>query len=96
MFKVASFCAVLLISASLVSAQTNDKHGQGAATPSPAPEFSHRLPTEETVNAFLQQMFGYDATLSWKVADIRPSDAEGLAKVTVVISNSQGQQITVL
>jgi protein-disulfide isomerase len=50
-----------------------------------------KLPTEDTVNAFLQQMFGYDSTVSYKVTDIRPSEAEGLAEVSVVLSSSQGQ-----
>ena len=48
------------------------------------------LPTEETVNAFLFQMFGYDPTISWKVADIHASEVPGLADVSVVLTNSQG------
>jgi protein-disulfide isomerase len=48
------------------------------------------LPTEETVNSFLFQMFGYDSTITWKVSDIRPSEIPGLADVTAVLSNSQG------
>ena len=58
----------------------------------PVPTFSTRLPSEETVNAFLKQMFGYDSTVSWKIAVIRPSPAEGLTEVLVVLSNAQGQQ----
>ncbi len=48
------------------------------------------LPSEETVNAFLFQMFGYDATISWKVADIHASEVPGLADVSVVLTYSQG------
>src|ERR1039458_9852649 len=48
------------------------------------------LPTEETVNSFLFQTFGYDPTITWKVMDIRPSEIAGLAEVTVVITNPQG------
>jgi len=58
----------------------------------PKLEFRTNLPSEETVNAFLQQMFGYNPAVSWKVADIRPSEMQGLAEVVVVISASQGQQ----
>jgi protein-disulfide isomerase len=54
------------------------------------------LPSEETVNAFLQQTFGYDPTVTWKIASIKPSIAEGLAEVTVTLSNSQGQSATTL
>jgi protein-disulfide isomerase len=48
------------------------------------------LPTEDTVNAFLFQTFGYDPTITWKVSEIRPSEVPGLADVTVVITNAQG------
>ncbi len=49
------------------------------------------LPNEGDVNAFLQQMFGYDPQLTWKIASIKPSAAEGLAEVIVQISGPQGQ-----
>ena len=48
------------------------------------------LPSEDTVNSFLMQMFGYDPTITWKVNDIRPSEVPGLAEVLIVISNAQG------
>jgi len=44
------------------------------------------LPTEETVNAFMQQMFGHDSSVSWKVLEIKPAEAEGLAEVTVTVA----------
>jgi protein-disulfide isomerase len=48
------------------------------------------LPTEDTVNAFLFQMFGYDPTITWKIADIHPSEIPGLAEVTILLTNPQG------
>jgi len=48
------------------------------------------LPSEDTVNSFLFQMFGYDPTITWKVTDIRPSEVPGLAEVSIVITNAQG------
>jgi protein-disulfide isomerase len=48
------------------------------------------LPSEDTVNSFLMQMFGYDSTITWKVNDIRPSEVPGLAEVLIVITNAQG------
>jgi hypothetical protein len=48
------------------------------------------LPSEDTVNSFLFQMFGYDPTVTWKVTDIHPSEVPGLAEVLVVITNAQG------
>lgn len=50
------------------------------------------LPTEETVNGFLQSTFGYQPSLTWKIADIRPAKAQGLAQVTVILTTPQGQQ----
>jgi protein-disulfide isomerase len=50
------------------------------------------LPSEETVNSFLHQWFGYDSSLSWKIASIKPSEIEGLSEINVVLSGAQGQQ----
>ncbi len=52
------------------------------------------LPSEATVNAFLKKMFGWNQQLSWKVAEIKPSDAPGISQATVVFSTPQGQQVT--
>ena len=54
------------------------------------------LPSEDTVNGFMQQTFGYDSTITWKVASIKPSVAQGLAEVSVVVTNSQGQSAMTL
>ncbi|HST11978.1 MAG TPA: thioredoxin domain-containing protein [Terriglobales bacterium] len=54
------------------------------------------LPSEETVNAFLQQTFGYDPAVTWKIVSIKPAIAEGLAEVNVTLSNAQGQSVTTL
>ncbi len=62
-----------------------------AAAKSPATPATG-LPSEETVNGFLQSTFGYQPGLQWKIADIRPSKAQGLAQVTVLLSTPQGQQ----
>jgi len=42
------------------------------------------------VNGFLQQTFGYDSQLTWKIVSIKPSEVEGLAEVNVLISGPQG------
>jgi protein-disulfide isomerase len=52
------------------------------------------LPSEATVDSFLQQQFGYQSDLTWKIASIKPSAIEGLAEVTVVLANQQGQQLS--
>lgn len=49
------------------------------------------LPSEDEVNGFLQETFGYDSQLTWKIVSIKPSEAEGLAEVNVLMSGPQGQ-----
>ena len=39
-------------------------------------------------------MFGWNQELSWKVAEIKPSEASGIAQATVVFSTPKGQQVT--
>ena len=52
------------------------------------------LPSEATVDSFLHEQFGYQADMTWKIVSIKPSQIEGLAEVTVVLANGQGQQST--
>src|SRR5713101_5718818 len=91
-------CSVVLLLVSFAVAQqpgarSADKSaGKAKDSSPPVPTFSTRLPSEETVNAFMKQMFGYDPSVSWKIVSIRPTEAQGLAEVMVVLSNAQGQQ----
>jgi protein-disulfide isomerase len=88
----------LLLSGSLVSlteAQTQPKLSERppakpASKAASSSASATVLPTEDTVNSFLFQTFGYDPTISWKVGDIRPSDIPGLAAVDIVITTPQG------
>jgi len=50
------------------------------------------LPSEDVVNAFMQQTLGYDSAISWKIVSIKPAAAEGLAEVDVTVSSPQGAQ----
>lgn len=61
-----------------------------ATKPATAATPAASMPTEEEVNAFLYQTFGYNPTLSWKVSEIRPTKIAGLTEVVVVISDQQG------
>jgi len=51
-----------------------------------------KLPSEETINAFMHQMFGYQPDVKWQITSVKPSEAEGLAEVDLVMSTPQGQQ----
>ena len=87
---------VILLLAGLGGAQEKPAapHSKTTATAATVPKTGSatNLPPEETVRAFMQQMFGYDSSLTWKIVGIKPSQAEGLAEVNVLLSNPQGQQ----
>jgi len=91
------YCRVLIVLvtlAALAGAQQKPAAahaGASHASAKPAAETT-TLPSEEVVNAFLQQTFGYDSSLSWKIVAIKPSEAAGLAEVDVTISGAQGAQ----
>jgi protein-disulfide isomerase len=82
---------ILLLTGSLAAAQSSasakpaDKPASGAAT---------NLPSEATVDAFMQQTFGYQPQVSWKISSIKPAPVPGLAQVDVILANGQGQQMS--
>jgi protein-disulfide isomerase len=91
MIRPTLFSALLL--AGIAIAQTSTSHPakpQPAPAKASAPASTSGLPTEDTVNAFLFQMLGYDTTVTWKVTEIRPSEVAGLVEVTFIITNAQG------
>jgi protein-disulfide isomerase len=87
--------SVVVLLAAVAGAQEKPATAQTTATQhaaaKPAAD-NPRLPSEDVVNAFLQQTFGYDSSLSWKVVAIKPAEAAGLAEVDVTISGAQGAQ----
>ena len=76
------FALLICAAAQQKSTKSSEKLGTHATA---------NLPSETEVNAFLQQTFGYDPQLTWKITGIKPSEAEGLAEVNVLISGPQGQ-----
>src|SRR5262252_9146448 len=52
------------------------------------------LPSDAVVDSFLQQQFGYQSDITWKILSIKPSPIEGLAEVNVLLANGQGQQLS--
>jgi protein-disulfide isomerase len=54
---------------------------------------SATLPTEATFNEFLKKMFGYDQNLTWKISEIKPSEAAGISQLTAIFNTPQGQQV---
>ena len=82
---------IALLSSSLAVAQTTT--AKAAAKPtSSAPAVN--LPSEATVDSFLQQTFGYEHDVSWKISSIKPASVPGLAEVLIVVATPQGQQLS--
>ena len=80
---------ILLFTGSLAAAQSSAKAG---TADQPAPGTAVNLPSEATVDSFLQQTFGHDPQVSWKISSIKPAPAAGLAEVNIVMATPQGQQ----
>ena len=86
---------VILFAACALAQQTTKKSSGATlnALPAAPSATSAALPSEDTVNAFMHETMGYDPSITWKIEDIRPSDAEGLAEVTLLVGNGQGSQL---
>jgi len=84
---------LFLLAASVASAQT-DKDAKAKPAEKLGTHATPDLPSEAVVDSFLHQQFGYEPDVTWKISSIRPSQIEGLAEVTVVLANQQGQQVT--
>lgn len=85
MHRLLKYLFILFLLVTLAGAQQEASHAAAKAA-------SPNLPSEETVNAFLHQWFGYDTALTWKIVSIKPSEIEGLSEVNAVLSGAQGQQ----
>jgi len=87
MHRLLKSLLVLLLLGTLAGAQQEPAAPHAAAKTAA----STNLPSEETVNAFLHQWFGYDSSLSWKISSIKPSEI-GLVEVNAILSGAQGKQ----
>src|SRR5882724_6109515 len=86
---------VVLFAASLAAAQTPEaKTAPAKPAEKPAASTGVNLPSESTVDSFLQQTFGYQPDLTWKISSIKPAAVAGLAEVSVVLASQQGQQLS--
>jgi protein-disulfide isomerase len=59
--------------------------------PDPA-NFTAALPTKDTVNAFLQTLWGFDDSRIWQVQAILKTQVEGVSKVIVFVGDKTGKQ----
>jgi protein-disulfide isomerase len=82
---------ILLLTCSLAAAQTSTT---AKAADKPASAAAAGLPSEATVDSFMQQTFGYESQVTWKISSIKPAVVPGLAQVDVIVANPQGQQLS--
>lgn len=87
-FLIAALCAASL-----------NGFAQGTSSSKPATTAksssgSGSLPSEATIDSFLKKMFGWNQELSWKIAEVKQSEAAGITEATVVFSTPKGQQVT--
>ena len=86
---------VLLLISPLVLGQASEKTKPAAKPPEKlGTHATANLPSEATVESFLHEQFGYQSDMSWKISSIKPSMIEGLAEVSAVLANQQGQQLS--
>jgi len=86
---------MLLTAGVLMAGLSSPAQTASTAKPSTsASPSSASLPTEATMDAFLKKMFGWNSELSWKVVEIKASEAPGISQATVVFSTPKGQQPT--
>ncbi|HTW56705.1 MAG TPA: DsbA family protein [Terriglobales bacterium] len=86
-----------VLAGGLAAAQTTPAKSapaKPAAQPALGTHATENLPSEATVDSFLQQTLGYESDVSWKISSIKPVGIAGLAEVTVVLANPQGQQLS--
>jgi protein-disulfide isomerase len=83
-----SLTLTLLLICGLAAAQNPDPK----PADKPAATVTTVLPSDATVDSFLQQTFGYEPQVSWKISAIKPAPVPGLAEVDVVLATPQGPQ----
>jgi protein-disulfide isomerase len=82
---------IMMLAGSLAAAQSP---ATTKLPDSPGSGMTANLPTEATVDSFLQQTFGYDSKLTWKISSIKPAPVPGLAQIEVILASPQGQQLS--
>src|SRR6202045_4331560 len=93
------FSVIIVLVLALVGACSfSAAQAAGAAKPADQHQASSaagvKLPSEATVDSFMQQTFGYEAQISWKIASIKPAPVPGLGQVDVILASPQGQQLS--
>lgn len=93
--KIALFVSVLVLAGVCGAQATGSKSPTAkpavSQTTAPATQATG-LPTKDTVESFMNHMFGWDKGTTYNVLEIRPSRSAGVAQVFVSMKGEQGQQ----
>jgi protein-disulfide isomerase len=89
-----SILIVIMLNALSVGQQSAATKPTLRERPAASASASTNLPSEATVDSFLQQTFGYEKGVTWKISSIKPAPVPGVAEVTVVLASPQGQQLS--
>jgi protein-disulfide isomerase len=89
---LSSILALLMMSALSYGQAADAKSTKPASKP--GTHATADLPSDAVVDSFLQQQFGYQTDITWKILSIKPSPIEGLSEVNVLLANGQGQQLS--
>ncbi|MEO8726292.1 MAG: thioredoxin domain-containing protein [Acidobacteriaceae bacterium] len=82
--------SAILLTVIFIFVLTVGAFAQGNAVRStPAERTAATPPSEETVNAFLRRMFGFDPSVKWKILSIKPTEVPGISAVTYVLATEQ-------
>jgi protein-disulfide isomerase len=84
---------MFIVALALVSLTSTAQQPAAAAKPASGTSSASTLPGEATFDAFLKKMFGWDQNLTWKIAEIKPSQAAGISELTAIVNTPQGQQV---
>ncbi len=86
--------ATLLVSSLPALAQNSStSSATSSSKPAAATAANSSAPSAATVDAFLKKMFGWNQDLTWKVEEIKPSEASGISQATVVFNTPRGPQV---
>src|SRR5271154_2562464 len=84
---------ILIVTGSMAAPQPAPA-AKPAVKPAAGAAAADNLPSEATVDSFMQQTFGYETQMTWKISSIKPAPAPGLAEVNVILATPQGQQLS--
>jgi len=93
--RLRAFLIVSLFVASLSAVAQNSTPAipPPSSKAAPATGANASVPSEATVDKFLKKMFGWNQELTWKVEEIKPSEASGISQATVVFNTPRGPQV---